>query len=87
MVEIAAHDVQFKALYSESEKLIAASNEAEEANLREKMQSLKHRQSHLNDATSQRQTNLIEALVLAQQFSDTAKEVTNRLTGMFRIRL
>ena len=81
LVEIAARDAQFKNLYAESERLIAASNEDEETALKEKMQSLEHRRGHLNDTTSQRQTNLIEALVLAQQFSDTVKEVTNRLTA------
>ena len=82
LVEIAAREVQFKDIFAEAEKLIAASNEDEESALKEKMQNLRHRRDHLNDATSQRQTNLIEALVLAQQFSDTVREVKNRLSGM-----
>ena len=80
-MEIAARETQFKSVFAESDRLIAASNEDEESALKEKMQNLRHRRAHLNEVTSQRQTNLIEALVLAQQFSDTAKEVKNRLSG------
>ena len=81
LMEIAEHEAQFKALNAESDVLLSASNEAEESIIREKIDTLKHRQRHLNDVTSERQANLIEALVLAQQFSDMVKEVSNRLTG------
>ena len=84
MVEIAAHETQFNNVFAESEKLMAASTEEEEVALKEKMQNLRHRRDRLNNATSQRQTNLIEALVLAQQFADTAKEVKSRLSGRKR---
>lgn len=82
LMEIAEHESQFKALYAESDLLLSASNEDEEPIIREKIDTLKHRQRHLNDVTSERQANLIEALVLAQQFSDMVKEVSNRISGM-----
>eukprot|EP00112_Aurelia_sp_Birch-Aquarium-sp1_P005323 Seg1602.4 transcript_id=Seg1602.4/GoldUCD/mRNA.D3Y31 product="Microtubule-actin cross-linking factor 1 isoforms 1/2/3/5" protein_id=Seg1602.4/GoldUCD/D3Y31 len=80
LMEIAEHESQFKALCAESDLLLSASNEDEEPIIREKIDTLKHRQRHLNDVTSERQANLIEALVLAQQFSDMVKEVSNRIS-------
>ncbi len=76
---MAAHDPQLKNLCSEGELLLSACNDEEEPILREKLENLKQRQSHLNDRINKRQANLVEALLLSQQYSDMVKEVTSRL--------
>eukprot|EP00794_Sanderia_malayensis_P004727 gene4727-5350_t len=78
LTDMAARKPRFENLYSEGDLILLACNEEERPVLREKLEDLKHRQTQLGDRINTRQANLVEALLLSQQYSDIAKDVTIR---------
>ncbi len=50
--------------------------------MREKLENLKQKQTKLNNLVKKRQANIIEALLLSQQYTDIVNEATNRFTRL-----
>ena len=76
---LATQEPRFQKLNSEGDLLLTASNDEEEPILREKLEHLKHQLVKLSDTVNHRQANLVEALLLSQQYSYTLKEAKSRL--------
>ena len=76
---MAAHEPLFKAVYDTGDTLLMACNEEEEAGIKDKLDNLKYRHKEVYKLTAQRQSQLVEALLLSQQFADICKEVKTRL--------
>ena len=78
--DIAAHEPTYKAVVDMGDTLLMACNEEEEPGIREKLDNLKYKHEELKKQTNERQAQLVEALLLSQQFSDMHKETEARLT-------
>ena len=79
--DINGKEPQFKEVYEMGETILLACNEEEEPVIKDKVNNLKFNKQKLDKAADQRNTHLVEALILAQQFADTHKDVINRLTN------
>ena len=78
--DVAAHEPALKAVFDTGETLLMACNEEEEPTIKEKVDNLKYRHEEVKTKTAERQGQLVEALLLSQQFSDMEKEATLRFT-------
>ena len=78
--DIAAHEPTYKAVTDMGDTLLMACNEEEEPVIRDKLDNLKYKYDEVKKKTGERQAQLVEALLLSQQFSDMHKEADARLT-------
>ena len=78
--EIKSKEPQFKEVYKQGEEILMGSNEEEEPVIKEKIDSLKFNKKKVDEETEKRNNYLVEALLLAQQFADTHKDVEARLS-------
>lgn len=79
--EVHGKEPEFKDFYEIGATILAACNEDEAPAIKDQIDSLKKNKHKVNKETTERQEALVEALILAQQFSDVHKDVTNRLTN------
>ena len=79
--EVNGKEPEFKDFYEIGATILAACNEDEAPVIKDQIDSLKKNKHKVNKETTERQEVLVEALILAQQFSDVHKDVTNRLTN------
>ena len=78
--DIAAHEPTYKAVIDMGDTLLMACNEDEEPAIRDKLDNLKYKYEEVKKQTGERQAQLVEALLLSQQFSDMCKETESRLS-------
>ena len=79
--EVHGKEPEFKDFFETGATILAACNEDEAPAIKDQIDSLKKNKHKVNKETNERQEALVEALILAQQFSDVHKDVTNRLTN------
>ena len=78
--DIASHEPTYKAVIDTGDTLLMACNEDEELGIRDKLDNLKYKHEEVKKQTGERQAQLVEALLLSQQFSDIYKETESRLS-------
>lgn len=72
---MAAHEKPVKSVCENGEALIPVLQDDEQQAVREDLDSIKTRYQSVKSETSARQSSLVEALLLSQQFRDIHKEV------------
>ena len=77
--EVATNEPRLKEVFDTGEMLLMACNEDEEPAIKEKIDNLKYRHEEVIGKTGERQAQLVEALLLSQQFADMYKETQSRL--------
>lgn len=73
--DVAAHEKPVKSVCENGEALIPVLQDDEQQAVREDLDSIKTRYQSVKSETSARQSSLVEALLLSQQFRDIHKEV------------
>ena len=79
LTECAVQEALFKEVNELGDTILMACNEEEEPAIREKLDKLNYNKRSLDQLIKERQSHLVEALLLAQQFADIHTEATARL--------
>ena len=78
--DIASREPTYEAVVDTGNTLLMACNEDEEPVISDKLENLKYKHDEVKKKTGERQAQLVEALLLSQQFNDLFKETDSRLT-------
>ena len=79
--EISSKEPLFKELYDLADNIFMGCIEDEETSIRDKISNLKFNKQKLDKTSAERDEHLVDALLLAQQFSDVYHDVTSRLSN------